>query len=197
MQKVYTVCIAIGLAIPLFSLVLGGLGDFFGGLFEGVSNLFDGFDLHFDPTIDLGDTSLSIFPFSLQSICAGLLMFGAIGKLFYNSTNILWVNITAGVIGYIMAMLMQTFIKKLKKVEHTTYSKEELLLFDAKVINTIKAGAYGSISVTTYDGITTSYPAKAEDTNKIIKQDTIVVIKRFEKNVAIVDEKDLTKKYAE
>ena len=72
---------------------------------------------------------------------------------------------------------------------------EQLLLYDAKVINTIVANGYGSISVTTLDGITSSYPAKAEEGSISIRQDSIVSIVRFDKNIAIVKEKDLIKKY--
>lgn len=188
MEKVYLICIGIGFLIPLFSFVLGRLFDFFDGISEG---LFDGFDF----SIEIGDTDLCFLPFSLYSVCAGLLLYGAIGMTFYNGTNALMVNIIAGIAGYLIAVMIQTIIHRLKKVENTTISMEQLLLYDAKVIHTILANSYGSISVTTMDGITTSYPARAEDKDTVIRQNTIVSIVRFDKNVAIVKEKDIRKKY--
>ena len=186
MDRVYTICIGIGFLIPLLSLVLGELLDIFDGIF-------DGFDIN--PSFEIGDTSVCFLPFSIHSICAGLLLFGAVGKTFYNGSNTVVVNIIAGVIGYLFAVVIQTFIHRLKNIENTTVSTEQLLLYDAKVINTIVANGYGSISITTMDGITSSYPAKAEAKDKVIKQDTIVSIVRFEKNIAIVKEKDIRSKY--
>lgn len=186
MDKVYTVCIGVGFIIPLLSLILGKVSDVFDGIF-------DGFD--FNPSFEIGDTSLCFLPFSIHSICSGLLLYGAVGKTFYNGNNAITVNIIAGVLGYLIAVIIQTFMYRLKKVENTTVSMEQLLLYDAKVINTIIANGYGSISITTMDGITSSYPAMAEQKDVQIRQDTIVSIVRFEKNIAIVKEKDLMKKY--
>lgn len=190
MDRVYTICVAIGFGIPLLSFVLGKVFDLFDGIFEGIFE-----SLNFDFSFEIGDTSVCFLPFSIQSICGGLLIYGTTGKLFYNGNNAMVVNIIAGGLGYLIAVILQTMIHKLKKVENTTISMEQLLLYDAKVINTILANGYGSISVTTLDGITSSYPAKAEESDISIKQDSIVSIVRFDKNIAIVKEKDLMKKY--
>ncbi|HEX3076337.1 MAG TPA: hypothetical protein VHQ24_05690, partial [Lachnospiraceae bacterium] len=100
-----------------------------------------------------------------------------------------------GIIGYLIAVVVQTMIRKLRNIEYTTYSKEQLILFDAVVINAILPGKYGRISIQTYEGITTSYPAKAEDSTVRINQDTKVRVVRFDRNVAIVQE-DIEKKYS-
>lgn len=185
MEKVYTVCMAIGIGIPLLSLIVSGLGD-----------IFEGLHFDWDFSIDIGDSSISILPVSMQSICAGLLIYGTIGKMIYNGENGLLVNVIGIAGGYLVAIVVQTFIRRLKKVEHTTHSKEQLLLYDGKVVNTILMGGFGSVSVTTLDGITGIYPAKAENKEEIIKQGTIVSIVRFENNTMIVKEKDeLMKKY--
>lgn len=196
MDRVYNICMLIGFGIPLLTLVFGGLGDLFEGLFDGISGVFDGLDIDLDFDIDIGDASLSVFPFSIQSICAGLLVFGGVGKLVNNGENVVTANIIGVLSGYVAAVLIHTLIRRLKKVENTTYKKEELMLFDAKVVNTIVAGGFGSISVSTYDGITGTYPAKAEDVKEALKQGTVVEIVRFDKNVAIVrDKRSLEKKY--
>ena len=190
MEKVYTICVAIGFGIPFLSFVFGKIFDLFDGIFDGIFDFFN-----FDFSFEIGDTSVSFLPFSIQSICGGLLIYGTIGKIFYTGNNAILVNMIAGAFGYLIAIILQTFINKLKKVENTTISMEQLLLYDAKVINTIVANGYGSISVTTLDGITSSYPAKAEEGSISIRQDSIVSIVRFDKNIAIVKEKDLIKKY--
>lgn len=196
MDRVYNICMLIGFSIPLLTLIFGELGDLFDGLFDGLSGLFDSLDIDLDFDIDIGDASFSIFPFSIQSICAGLLVFGGVGKMVNKGDNMVFANVVAAAVGYLIAILIQTLIRRLKKVEHTTYKKEELMLFDAKVVNTIVAGGFGSISVSTYDGITSTYPAKAEDKKEALRQGTVVEIIRFEKNVAIVrDKKSLEKKY--
>ena len=118
-------------------------------------------------------------------------------RLIYRGDNLVLTNVISVAAGYVAAVIVHTFIKKLKKVENTTYSKEQLLLFDAKVVNTILPGSFGSISVSTFDGITNSFPAKAEDPHETIRQDEIVSIVRFERNVAIVKIKDLARKYEE
>lgn len=191
MEKIYTICMVIGIVIPLFMLLLGGVFHVFDGLTDTVGSLFDGFDL----SADFGDTCVSFLPFSIHSICTGILIYGTIGKLIFNGSNIILSNVIAGICGYVSAVAIQTLIQKLKKVEHRTYSVDELLLYDGKVVNTIIPGGFGSISVTTFDGITSTYPAKA-DGNKIeIKSGTVVEIICFNKNIAIVREKDLTLKY--
>ena len=194
-ERVYTTCMIIGITVPLISLVLGSISDVLESIFDGIFNLFDG--LHLDFRVEIGDASICLIPISVQSICAGLLIFGGAGRLVYNGDNLLLTNVVSIGGGYIAAVAIQTLIKRLKNVEHTTYSQEELLLFDATVVNKIIAGGYGSISVKTYNGIASSYPAKAENPKEEIRQDTVVSIVRFDKNTAIVKVKDISVKYEE
>lgn len=191
MESIYTICMVIGIVVPLFMLLLGGIFHVFDGVSNIVGSLFDGFDI----SIDIGDTCISFLPFSIHSICAGLLLYGTIGRLIFNGLNVVSSNIIAGICGYVAAVVIQTLIQKLKKVEHRTYATDELLLYEGKVINKIIKGGFGSISITTLDGITLNYPAKAEDRETEIKSGTVVEIVFFSKNIAIVREKDLTMKY--
>ena len=195
MEKVYTICMVIGITVPLVMLIFHGLFDALDGAGDAVSSVLDGLLIDFD--LDIGDTSIGLLPLSIHSICAGLLLFGTCGRLIYRGDNLVLTNVISVAAGYVAAVIVHTFIKKLKKVENTTYSKEQLLLFDAKVVNTILPGSFGSISVSTFDGITNSFPAKAEDPHETIRQDEIVSIVRFERNVAIVKIKDLARKYEE
>ena len=190
MEQAYHICLLIGIIVPVVMLLIGGVFHVFDGFLDGLT---DGFD--FDLNIDIGDTCISLLPFSIYSICSALLVFGTIGSVMYNGSNLILTNVVGGVSAYVAAVAVQSLIKRLKNEKHTTYSKDELLLFDAKVVNTILPGAYGSISITTYDGISSTYPAKAEDPSIQIKALTIVRIVRFDGHTAIVTDADLTKKY--
>lgn len=189
MEKIYTICLIVGFAIPLCSLILGGIFDVFEGVLDGILDLTD-LGIGLDICIGICGIDFCILPFSLQCLSAGAVVFGGAGLIAYDGTNLLFANVLAGGLGYLVAVLIQTLVHKLKHVENTTYAKEELVLFDAKVINSIVKGGFGSISVTTYDGITTKYPAKALHEEDYIKQDTIVKIDHFDKNVAYVRVKE-------
>lgn len=196
MDTVFTVCMVIGFVIPLITLVFGSLFD---GVLDGLSWLDSITSVDLDFGIDFGDFDICFLPFSVQSICAGLLVFGAAGKVLEGGVLATAAVIAIAVVfGYVVAVLVQTLIRRLKRVENTTYSTDELLLYDAKVVNTIVKGGFGSISITTNDGITTNYPAKAEDPDIVIRQNSLVNVVEFQNNVAIVAEKDLLeKKYDE
>lgn len=183
MEKVFLIFIVVGFVIPLITLIFSGIADFFDGIF-------DFFDFDLDAGFEIGDTTICLLPLSIQSICTGFMIYGLIGTLFYNGDNLLMVNLIAIGFAYLAAVTIQTLIRKLRKVENTTYSKEQLLLFDAKVIHTIVEGGYGSISITTYDGITSTYPAKALNPELRIPQDSYVTVVEFQDKVAIVKLKD-------
>lgn len=189
MERIYTICLIAGFCVPLLTLLLGGIFDVFENIFDGIFNILD-LGIGVDFCIGICGIDFCILPFSLQCLSAGAVMYGGVGKLMYNGHNLLLTNIVAGGLAYILAVLIQTLIHKLKKIENTTYAKEDLILFDAKVVNSIMKGGYGSVSVTTFDGITTKYPAKAMNKEEYIKQDTVVKIDHFDKNIAYVKVKD-------
>lgn len=174
MDQAYTICMAIGIGLPLLSLVLGQLFDFFDGLFEG-----------FDFDFEIGDTNLSWLPMSMQSICGGLLIFGTLGKLLFHGGNMLFANIAAGAAGYLAALLIQYLINRLKKIEHRPPTRDELALCEAKVTHTIVENGFGAVSIKTESG-TVSYPAKSLKPEERILQGCFVDIIKFEKNVAVV-----------
>lgn len=182
MEKVFLICCIIGCGIPLLTLLFSGIADAFDGVF-------DFLDFDFDAGFEIGDTTVCLLPLSINSICTGLLIYGLLGTFLYRGDNLWVVNLVGIGFAYLAAVVVQTLIRKLRKVEHTTYSKEQLILFDAKVINTIVEGGFGSISVSSYDGITNTYPAKAENPKERINQDTIVTIVEFQDKLAIVKPK--------
>lgn len=188
MERIYTICMLIGFLVPLVLFLFGSVLHVLDGLDDALGGVLDGLDIGSDFSLEIGDTCVSLLPLSIHSISAALLGFGAIGKLVYRGDNLLMSVAAAGVSGYILAVLIQTLIQKLKRTEHTTYSTEQLLLFEAKVVNTIVEGGFGSICISTPDGVSRTYPAKAADASMRIKGKTQVRILRFDKDVAIVDE---------
>ncbi len=188
MEKTYTICMIIGFGIPCLLFLVGNvfhvlqdLGDLLDGIFDGILD-----DL--DCGIDIGDTNISFLPLSIHSLCAGLLIFGTIGKTMFRGDNLILTNVIGIGCGYLAAVILQTLIRRLKKVEHGTYSTEHMTMFDAKVVNTIVPGGFGSISITTPDGNTRTYPAKCTDSTVRIPTATKVVIDHFEHNIAFVRE---------
>lgn len=192
MEKIYITCMALGIGIPLLSLVLGSVFDLFDGLFDGISNFLDGLEIDFDLSLDIGDAHICFIPVSLQSICAGLLLFGTVGLIVYNGNNLIIANVAAVPAGYVAAAVVQTLIHRLKKIDHSPVSKDDLLLCDTVVTNTIIAGGYGAVSIRTDDGTNLSYPAKSYEPTEEIRQNTVVNIIKFDGNTAIVKKARLT-----
>lgn len=188
MDTVFTVCIIVGFAIPLLTLVFGGLLEV-----DGFDGDIDGLDFGFD--LPLGDVCICFLPLSVHSICTGLLLFGVMGKILDGTLSPWLLLLIALIVGYCGAVVIQSLIRTLKRVEHTTYSKDQLLLFDGHIVNTVVAGGFGSVSVSTMDGITRSFPAKAENPTQVIRQGTQVTIVAFDGNTAIVKKKDIGEKY--
>lgn len=193
MEKVYFVCMLIGFLVPLFLLLFGSVLHVLNGIENAFSGLFDGIDagLH----VEIGDTCVSLLPFSIHSISGALLTFGVVGQLVYDGSNLLLANVLAAAGGYVVAVMIQSLIRRLKKEEHTTYATNELLLFEAEVINTIVEGGYGSICIRTPDEVSRTYPAKAAEQTVRLAARTPVRILRFEGNVAIVEEEVPVSKY--
>lgn len=164
----------IGFVIPLTIFLMG--------------NLFHVLDNGIEVDFELGDTCITFLPLSLHSICGGLLVFGTIGTVLYEESHMLKTNIIAFTGGYFVAVIIQIFINYLKRMKHGSYSNEELVEFEAKVVNTIIPNGFGSISIQAPDGVTRTYPAKCEDAQIRIPSSTKVKVLYFEKNVAYVQE---------
>lgn len=173
----HTVCIAciiIGILIPFCSIVL----NLFDGFVDFIS--IDVFQLEFGQ-----DFVLDFLPFSINSLCLWSLIFGCTGIIFeskLSSTAIIIIGVAAG---YICAVVLQSAIKRLKKIENFAADKSEMLLRTGIVSNKIPANGVGAVSVQLSTGSNVSYPAKSAD-GKAIKQDKEVDILRFEGDYVIV-----------
>lgn len=177
MSTFHTICLAcmiIGIAIPFCSIVL---------------NLFDGFADFI--SIDLlqldfgGDFYLDFLPFSVNSICLGALLFGGFGLLFEHKMPFVALVIVGILIAYVAAVILQSAVGRLKRIENFAADKSEILLREGVVSNTIPKDGVGAVSVETSSGSNVSYPAKAFD-GKEIRQDKKVKILRFEGDYLIV-----------
>lgn len=176
MRDAYIICMIIGFSL----LILSVLGEFLEGLsgaFEAVLNM----DLDFD-------LDLAFLPISGVSLCTGLITFGGLGLLFYNP----WI---AGVSAYIAAMIVQTIIRRLKKVDHEAMNRDELFLCDGKIINTVLPGGLGTVEFDNIKGSSTTFACRAMSKEEMLKQNTVVELVDFEEEIALVRRKDTFTEY--
>ena len=153
-------------------------------------NLFDGF-VDFI-SIDIfqlefgSDMVLDFLPFSINSLCLWALVFGCTGMIFNGKLSEPALIVIGIVAGYICAVILQSIIKRLKKVENFAAEKSEILLSRGTVSNAIPKGGVGAVSILLSTGSNVTYPAKTED-GEPIKQDKEVNILRFDGDYIIVE----------
>lgn len=173
MRDAYIICMVVGFLL----LALSVLGEFFesiGGALEAALNI----DFDFDIDVDL-----AFLPLSGVSICAGLITFGGCGLLIHN----VWIALACG---YGVAMLVQTGIRRLKKVKNEAMDRSELYFCDAKIINTVLPGGLGTVEFDNIKGTATTFVCRSEDRTEQLKQNTEVVLVDFDGEVAIVKKKN-------
>lgn len=186
MDKVYLVCMILGIVFPLLSIVFDVFDNVFDALFSSIEFLeFDG-----------AEVDLWFLPLSANSIFGFLLFFGGSGRLLkYTGKGNISIFLIACVIGYVAAILIQLLIRKLKKVESPSINMTDLLLYEGKVENAIAEKGYGSVSFWVHDTVVT-YPAKSFDGHKILQGTTVKVKEIQEQNIVVVEDVDsLLKKY--
>lgn len=169
MRDIYIICMVVGFLL----LSLSVLGEFL----ESVSGALDAL-LNFDFEFEL-----NFLPLSGVSICTGLITFGGIGLLFQNA-------IIATAVCYAAAMAVQTVIRRLKRVKNEAMNREELYLFDGKIINTVLPGGLGTVEFDNIKGIATTFVCRNEDRTKELRQNTIVKLVKLDGEVAVVRKKD-------
>lgn len=188
MENVYLVCMILGIVFPLLSLVFDIFDDVLDALFSGLEFLdFDG-----------ADVDLWFLPLSANSIFGFLLFFGGSGRLLkYTGKSNTTIFLIACVIGYIAAIIIQSLIRKLKKIESPSINVTDLLMYEGKVENEIAEQGFGSVSFWIHDRVVT-YPAKSFDGHKISQEATVKVKEIQDQNVLVVEYADsLLKKYEE
>lgn len=180
MTTVWFVCMAVGLLVAIISLIGGAIGDI---------------DIDLDADIDLDtgieldtDVNFDFVPISIKSISLGIVFYGAVSILVFSKLNSLLISNLVGVItGYVGAVLVQNFIKLLKR--HQTVARDESysLYSEATVVNRIAENGFGTITVfkNVKNDSFMNYTAKEED-GKSVEQNTKVKIISIEKGVATV-----------
>ena len=174
MVTVYLCFLAGGAVLPFLNVLFGSLSS---GSDVDIDTDLDvdtdldadvGIDLAADsPEIDAGlALSFGLFPTSLMSLSALAITFGAVGSVMtlLGRGNIL-TFVVAAITGYIMAVIVQTIIKTLKKIQKRNYgiNENELLMYDGKVVDTILPGQLGTVSFYTLKDVHVSYPARCSD----------------------------------
>lgn len=183
MENIYIICIIVGFSIPLiiaFFNVIDGFADFVA---------FDFLNL------DIGDVQIDFLPLSVNSLCLASLIFGGSGYLLSQKFSLLTSNIAAGLLAYIMAVILQSCISRLKKYENLSIDESILLISKGVIQNKIPANGYGSVCIKLPNSSNVSYPAKSQDGSEI-PQGTVVEIVEFSRSRLIVKPADsLERKY--
>lgn len=218
MLTFYLCFLAGGVVLPLFNAIMNFISDGIDSGADGnldteidgdISSVSDAeFDADIGGDADIGadadfgadagidaDSVLTIglLPTSLLSISAMAIIFGATGALMTmgNRNKVLTLAL-AVLFGYLAAVIIQTIIKTLKKIQTRSYgiSENELLLYDGKVVDTILPGQIGTVSFMTLKNVLVSYPARCEDCNLKMEAGKIVRAKEFVNGVFIVEPKN-------
>jgi hypothetical protein len=202
MVTIYLCFLAGGAVLPFLSVLLGSLG----GGSDVDADVGVDTDLELDTELDTDldteavmgsaadsldlDTgsglSIGLLPTSLMSLSALAIIFGAVGSVMTMTGrgNIL-TFVVAAITGYIAAVMVQTIIKTLKKIQKRNYgiNENELLMYDGKVVDTILPGQLGTVSFHTLKEVHVSYPARCA--NVQLRLETGRLVKALEVNNGI------------
>ena len=175
MEKVYLVCIVVGIAFPLIALIF----DFFDSCTDSAFDVLD---------LDIGtEFELCFLPLSVNALCMASLLFGGFGILFKNMP-LIQRNIIGGAIAYVGAVLIQSLLSYLKKIPSNIENEEELKDRVCKVSNKIALGGFGSISCEKKGCATISFTAK-EENGLSLEQGALVDVVDIQDHIAIVRKK--------
>ena len=177
MERIFMICLAVGVLIPLLSLVFG---------FIDMSVDFISLDL-FD--FDFGDFDIDFLPLSGNSICMGLVIFGSVG---WTLTNFIdsktFVIIVALISAYIASVIMQSIIRWLKRYSFEPKDMTDAVGKTGVVVNAIMSDGYGSVRINMGQDSAIVMPALSKD-GAGIEQDAIVEILEINNHVVVVQKK--------
>ena len=173
MVTVFTIALAVGIILPIVSII----GN---ALFSAFDNVVDALHLGLCP----GDMAVGLLPVSAPAIYGGLIVFGGLGRaLLLSQTLTLVLSI---VWGYIIAVIIQTFINKLRNHKAFALSSDSVLDCEkGKVVNAILPHRLGKVSFLIDDQLI-SFIAKAENPENKIPQDKEVEPVGFENKILVV-----------
>lgn len=183
---IFNVCILVGFAIPLLSILMGWFGDFFN--FDADIDVDLDVDADVDIDVDIGgggDTG-GFLPFNMMCLCLFLVVFGVVGNLtrrWMGSALLAVVFIAVGVgVGLAFYILLyKLVIVRLKRSTTYTISYGDLVGKRAEVTLKITDDSVGTISLLDSTGTFISFRAKKDPQLKdkmaevIQKGDTVVI----------------------
>ncbi len=147
-----------------------------------------------DPGQGIGDMiAIGLLPTSSMALSALAVVFGAIGSILtYKGTGNIITFIAAIVFGYVAAVIVQSLIKTLKRiqVDNTGVDEKELLLYEGTVVDTILPGQLGTVSFVTLKNIRVSYPAKCADEQLRLPTGRTVKVLEIKNGIFIVEPKN-------
>lgn len=207
MVTIYLCFLAGGAVLPFLNILLGSLS---GGSDTDIDmdtdldvggELGDGLDMEAgsDPLsggsdLDVGSAlSIGLLPTSLMSLSALAITFGAVGSVMtLTGSNSLLTFVVAAITGYITAVVVQTLIKTLKRIQKRNYgiNENELLMYDGKVIDTILPGQLGTVSFYTLKHVHVSYPARCADEQLKLEAGRIVKALEVTNGIVMVEPKN-------
>lgn len=146
------------------------------------------------PELDVGSgLSIGLLPTSLMSLSAMAVIFGSVGSVMTltGRGNIL-TFVIAVLTGYIAAVIVQTIIKTLKKIQKRHYgiNENDLLMYDGKVVDTILPGQLGTVSFHTLKEVHVSYPARCSDEQLRLEAGRLVKALVVNNGVIVVEPKN-------
>lgn len=204
----YLCFLAGGSVLPIISFVLGALDggmdtDIHTDVHTGTdldlhSDISTGSDINFHSDVNAGADidsafSLGLIPTSLMSLSALAITFGTVGGIMsYKRNGTVITFVAAMIAGYLAAVIVQTIVKSLKKVQKRNYGtgEYELLLYDGKIVDTILPGKLGSVSFLTLKNERISYPAKCVNENMKLATGKIVKAIEIKNGIFIVEAKN-------
>jgi membrane protein implicated in regulation of membrane protease activity len=137
MHTIYMVCLLVGVAFSLLSLLAG--------------NLLDGLDFDLDFDFDFGfDFGLgAILPLKPFTVMAFIAVFGGAGLILETLLAPLFCLLLSSAAGFAVAAALYRFVYlKLKSFETTAPREADALLLRARVVEAIPPGGFGKISYT-------------------------------------------------
>lgn len=197
----YLCFLAGGVVLPFLSFAFGFLSDGIGTDVDAdISTDFGadiGTDIGMDASPDVPDIphvtiesgsmiSVGLLPTSFHALSAFAIIFGAVGAVMTLKSIPTIITLPVGLAsGYLVAVLAQTILQTLKKIQTKNYAvdENELLLYEGVVVDTILPGQLGTVSFLTMEEIRLSYPAICSD--ETLKLETGKQVKVIEKREGV------------
>lgn len=137
--------------------------------------------------------ALGLLPTSAMALSTWAIVFGAVGSIMtYKGVVETITLIVSIIIGYVASVIVQSFIRTLKRiqVEHTGIDEQELLLYEGTVVDTILPGQLGTVSFVTLKNIRVSYPARCADEDMRLPTGRVVKVIEIKNGIFIVEPKN-------